>query len=288
MKIEFHTYFLSWFSKRPFITTAIIIIALIAYPTAKNLYSWFMYANGTLVIGLSGDYKPYNFYDDKNRLVGFDIDIAQELSRSLGKKLVFKKMNQSQLISSLKSGEIDLIMSGLSITNQLLKEIDIVKYQKTLITELALIFWCKIPHNFEQIADFSTRKHRTVGIIEGSWYQNYLEKYPYIESKMRNHSLDLVKALKHKECKAALVETDLANYLKHEYPKIRIFIHPLEKSEWIIGKGIGIKKENKTLSKQITSVITKLCSRDYHSGTTIPELELKWFGHLKHESINVY
>ena len=49
-----------------------------------------------------------------------------------------------------------------------------------------------------------------------------------------------------------------------------------------------INKDNKVLFKQITPVITKLCSRDYHSGISLPELELKWFGHLKHESVNAY
>src|SRR5699024_11335858 len=56
---------------------------------------------GTLVVGLSADYPPYEFttkQDGKTEYVGIDIQIAKKFDKDLGVKLVIKNMNFDSLL----------------------------------------------------------------------------------------------------------------------------------------------------------------------------------------------
>lgn len=80
-----------------------------------------------LVVGLSADYPPYEFHQTvkgKDEIVGFDISIAQKIADDMGVKLSIKEMGFDSLLGALKTGKIDLIISGMSPTPERLKEVD--------------------------------------------------------------------------------------------------------------------------------------------------------------------
>jgi len=61
---------------------------------------------------------PWVMLDKKGELIGFEIDIANQLAQDLGVKAVFKQYQWKQLIPALQEGKVDIIASGLSITPQ--------------------------------------------------------------------------------------------------------------------------------------------------------------------------
>ena len=70
-----------------------------------------------LIVGTSADYPPYAFIDTKtNTIVGFDIDIAQEIARRMQKKIVVKDIPFTSLIFDLLAKEIDIVAAGLTPT----------------------------------------------------------------------------------------------------------------------------------------------------------------------------
>lgn len=74
---------------------------------------------GVLTVGLSADYPPYEFHqtiDGKDKVVGFDVSIAEKIAKDLDVKLEIKEMNFDSLLGSLKTGKIDMIISGMSPT----------------------------------------------------------------------------------------------------------------------------------------------------------------------------
>lgn len=82
---------------------------------------------GELVVGLSADYAPYEFYaeiDGKDTIVGFDISIAQKIADDMGVKLHIEELGFDALLGALKTGKIDLIISGMAVTEERLKEVD--------------------------------------------------------------------------------------------------------------------------------------------------------------------
>lgn len=76
-------------------------------------------ANKVIKIGTNSGYPPYEFYinkDGKKELVGFEVDLANELAKELGVEVEWVDMDFDGLIPALLSNKIDVIMAGISPT----------------------------------------------------------------------------------------------------------------------------------------------------------------------------
>ena len=71
----------------------------------------------TLVVGLSPNYEPLVF-KQQGKLVGIEPDNASEIAGVLGMKLRYVVMPFAELLPALASKKIDVVMTGLSITEQ--------------------------------------------------------------------------------------------------------------------------------------------------------------------------
>jgi polar amino acid transport system substrate-binding protein len=74
-------------------------------------------------VGLSADYPPFE-YMEKGKLVGFDVDLAEYMGKELNMKIEFKEMSFNSLIPALQKDHIDIVMAGMTATEERLKEID--------------------------------------------------------------------------------------------------------------------------------------------------------------------
>ena len=92
-------------------------------------------ADEYLRIGMEAAYAPFNWTqdDDKNGAVkiegtnqyakGYDVQIAKQLAKALGKKPLVVKTSWNGLIPALTSGKLDMIIAGMSPTAERKKEI---------------------------------------------------------------------------------------------------------------------------------------------------------------------
>ena len=82
---------------------------------------------GTLVMGTSPDYAPYEFLvnkNGKNQVVGMDVEVARKIAKDLGVKLVIKQMNFNSLLVALQTGKVDMELAAMSPTNARRKSVD--------------------------------------------------------------------------------------------------------------------------------------------------------------------
>src|SRR5919109_1678126 len=78
--------------------------------------------SGTLLkrefrIGIAPDYQPLA-YKFRGLLVGMEVDFANQLGKELDKHITFVETPWSELIPALVEDKIDIIMSGMSITDE--------------------------------------------------------------------------------------------------------------------------------------------------------------------------
>src|SRR5438552_5210067 len=59
---------------------------------------------------------PYVFLDDKENLVGFEVDLKDALARELARPIEFKQYQFDNLFAGLDRGDFDFAMNGLEIT----------------------------------------------------------------------------------------------------------------------------------------------------------------------------
>lgn len=74
-------------------------------------------SKSALRVGLTANYPPLVDKVD-GKLVGIDIDLAREVGKDLDKRMEFVEIPWEQLIPALTRGEVDVIMSGMSITSE--------------------------------------------------------------------------------------------------------------------------------------------------------------------------
>lgn len=71
-----------------------------------------------IVVGLDDNFPPMGFRDEKNELVGFDIDMAKEASKRLGLQVDFKPIDWSAKEAELSGKRVDVLWNGLTITEE--------------------------------------------------------------------------------------------------------------------------------------------------------------------------
>jgi len=72
-------------------------------------------ANKKLVIGTAPGYLPFEMKDKQGNFIGYDIDLGKAIGASLKVDVEFKQYSFSALIPALQTGEIDMLIAGMTI-----------------------------------------------------------------------------------------------------------------------------------------------------------------------------
>lgn len=71
-----------------------------------------------IVVGLDDNFPPMGFRNEKNELVGFDIDLAREAAKRLGVEVEFKPIDWNAKEAELSGKRVDVLWNGLTITEK--------------------------------------------------------------------------------------------------------------------------------------------------------------------------
>lgn len=77
-----------------------------------------------IVMGTSADFPPFETRDNNGEVIGFDIDLAKQVTEELGYELEIKDMNFDGLIGGLQAETVDFVASGMSATEERKKSVD--------------------------------------------------------------------------------------------------------------------------------------------------------------------
>lgn len=76
-----------------------------------------------IVVGLDDNFPPMGFRNEKNEIVGFDIDMAREAAKRMGVEVEFKPIDWSAKEAELSAKRVDALWNGLTITEDRKKNI---------------------------------------------------------------------------------------------------------------------------------------------------------------------
>lgn len=71
---------------------------------------------GRLRVALEPEFPPFEYVDERGELAGFDVDLARMIAGELGVPVEFQQVNFNSIILTLVTGEVDLIISGMTAT----------------------------------------------------------------------------------------------------------------------------------------------------------------------------
>jgi len=78
----------------------------------------------TLRVGTECTYFPFNYRDSAGTLMGYDVDVANEIGKRIGAEIEFVCQEWDGMIPALLANKFDLIVASLSITEQRREKID--------------------------------------------------------------------------------------------------------------------------------------------------------------------
>jgi len=234
--------------------------------------------NDIITVGLTSGYPPYEIMDQKGEVEGFDIDIAHAIGAQLNKKVVIKDMAFDALIMELQQGKLDLIISGMSITQQRLEKLYMVHYQGKPLTELSLIFWKDIPEGITSLDDLKKYPDAVVCVQAGTIQEEVIKQYPTIQIKYLD-TPQMTMDLMYGKSLTALLENPVADGIKEKQPNVKIVRVQLPPDMHFLGNGIAIDKKQPLFAAQIKQIIEK-----FKADGTITKLENKWFKESIHDA----
>lgn len=95
-----------------FVFMMILVVSTLAGCGSKNN------RKDTFTVGFDAEFEPYGFMNEKGEYVGFDLDLAKEVSKRNGWELIKQPINWDAKDMELSSGSIDCIWNGFTINGR--------------------------------------------------------------------------------------------------------------------------------------------------------------------------
>jgi polar amino acid transport system substrate-binding protein len=110
---------------------ALLVAAFAAGAAAQELPERIKKA-GRIVAATQPNYAPISYKDPAtNQLMGFDVELGEALAKELGVKIEWQETAFAQMISSLVTGRVDIVMAGMSDLPGRREQVDFVDYLKS-------------------------------------------------------------------------------------------------------------------------------------------------------------
>lgn len=227
---------------------------------------------GEFVVGLDDNYPPAGFRDKAGELVGVDIDLAKEVAKRLGVKVVFKPVQWDGVLLNLKSGEIDLIWNALGITPERQKEIG---FTDSYMLDRNIIV-VKSGSPIKSKADLEGKK---IGLQLGSTAEPAVKKDP-ISSKLKEIKKFESPTVALMDLDAGRIDAVVTNEMNARYlittEKTADKYYILTEEEGDFDKepyGVGVRMEDKAFLAELNRVLNEM-----KADGTAAKISNQWFG----------
>ncbi|MDY3706786.1 transporter substrate-binding domain-containing protein [Vagococcus lutrae] len=87
--------------------------------TEKQDTSWEkVEERGRLIVATSGTLFPASYYNDKNELTGYDVEVAKEVANRLKLEIEFQEYNVDGMLASVEKGMTDLVANDFGMSEE--------------------------------------------------------------------------------------------------------------------------------------------------------------------------
>lgn len=171
---------------------------------------------GVLKVGTSAEYSPYEFHkvvDGKDKIVGFDDFMVQEMAKDMGVKVEYTDMDFDGLLGALQADKVDIVLAGMTPDETRKKSVD---FSEIYYTNSNVCIVSKGKE--DSIKNSDDLKKLKVGVQKGTTQADYvtgdlgitdatqLKKMPDLMLELQNGKIDVIVTGK------AVAEINVKNY----------------------------------------------------------------------------
>lgn len=194
---------------------------------------------------------PYIFKDPKNPRVdiGFEVDLAQALSRVLGRPIEFRQYDYKSLFSGLLRGDFDFAMNGLEVTPDRLKRIRFSRpyylYRLQLVGRAG-------EKRFRDLAGCKALG-AVVGTLEETAAERLLDAQG-VKKRIYDGQVEPYQDLVNGRIDAVLLDLPIAIYYAQTNPKLELLGAPVERGRY----AIALRPGDEALAREIDQALGRL------------------------------
>lgn len=160
-----------------------------------------------IYVGTNAEFEPFE-YRDGDKIVGFDIDLINEISKIMGFQFEIVDMQFDGLLPALESKKIDLIIAGMAATEE---RKQFVNFSDPYYNSKQSIV---VQANNTDITSFDNFTGKKVGVVLGYTGDILVSELPNVEVQKFNTTSETVLALKAQKVDAVVLDYEPAkNYV---------------------------------------------------------------------------
>ncbi len=219
---------------------------------------------GELVVGVKADYKPWGFRDPSGKLVGMEIDLAQDVADAMGVKLKLVPVQSSNRMQFLQQGKIDLMIATMSDRTDRRKIVGIVEPNyytsgtNVLAKKGAVKTWAEL-------------KGKPVCGKQGAFYNKVVSKRYGAKIVAFVGNAEAKQALKDGKCIAWVYDDSsiMADLASGQYDNYAMPLKTEDDNPW--GLAVPLKERDNIWGRFMAGMIYH-----WHASGRLAELEKKW------------
>ena len=173
-------------------------------------------AKKELKVGTAASMPPLNMMTKDGEIIGMEIDLARSFADAMEVKLTLSRMNFNELLPALEKGEVDMILSGVTMTPQRnLKVAFVGPYfasGKSVLTK---------KKNVESVDELSKMNHpdKVLVALKGSTSQLFVEKLiPKAKLVLTDNYDQAVDIVRDEKAVAMVADYPICVLSVHRYP----------------------------------------------------------------------
>lgn len=211
---------------------------------------------GELRVGLSADYAPYEFehnVNGKTQYAGIDIELAKKIAKDNNLKLKIVNMQFDSLLGAIKTGKIDLIISGMTPTPEREKEVDFSNPYMT-VTQKMIIKKAN-EDKLKTLDDFTNKR---IGVQKQTQQETIAnEEINNAQVQSLTRVPEVIMSLKSGKVDGMVIEGPVAEAYLKQNPDLK-FANGVKFKEGEKQTAIALPKHSPTLMKQLNSTIKEV------------------------------
>ena len=218
---------------------------------------------GVLVVGVKADYKPYGYTDPSGQIIGFEVDLANDLAKRLGVKLELVPVVAANRMEFVKQGRTDLMIATMAYKPD---RAEVVGIPEPYYYASAATVFAKKDSGLKAWADL---KDKSICGIQGAYYNRRAGEEFGAKMLVFKGVPEVLSALQAGNCMGFVFDSTFFAGLESD-PKWAgwgVMLPPIDPEPW----GMAVKKEDTKIATFISET-----TKEWHKTGYLLDLEKKW------------
>lgn len=226
--------------KKIIIITSLLLISVMAFISCSQ-------KENKLYVGTNAEFEPFEYRDGDN-IVGFDIDLINEIAKIMKQDIEVVDMAFDGLLPALQSKKIDIIIAGMTADEERKKFVNFTDpYYNT--KQSILVY-----NDNTTINSFDDLDGKNVGVVLGFTGDLIVSEMSNVNAQKYSATSEAILALKSQKVDAVVLDYEPAKQYSAQNKELKLVLADSQDEEY----AIAIRKEDTELLKKVNDALNTI------------------------------